>query len=79
MEVIHPKCAGLDVHARRVSACARVAIDGSIVHEVRSFGTSTRELQALADWLASKDCTHVAMESTGVYWKPVWHVLVGRF
>jgi transposase len=79
MEVIHPKCAGLDVHARRVSACARIATDGSIVREVRSFGTSTRELQALADWLASKGCTHVVMESTGVYWKPVWHVLEGRF
>jgi transposase len=79
MEVMHPKCAGLDVHGKRVSACARIVSDTSIVREVRSFGTSTRELQSLADWLASKACTHVAMESTGVYWKPVWHVLEGRF
>jgi transposase len=47
--------------------------------EVRSFGTTTRELFELADWLESHGCTHVAMEATGVYWKPIWHVLEERF
>jgi len=56
-----------------------VLSDGQAVHEVRTFGTSTRELGEMADWLASVGCTHVAMESTGVYWKPAWHVLEGRF
>jgi hypothetical protein len=54
-------------------------MDGRVVHEVRTFGTSTRELGEMADWLSAAGCTHVAMESTGVYWKPVWHVLEGRF
>jgi len=70
MEVIHEKCAGLDVHQQTVVACVRVA-HGAVVHrEVRNFATTTRELLALADWLAAAGCTHVAMESTGVYWKP---------
>ena len=70
MEVIHEKCAGLDVHQQIVVACVRVA-HGAVVHrEVRNFATTTRELLALAYWLAAAGCTHVAMESTGVYWKP---------
>jgi transposase len=79
MDLLHLRCAGLDVHPRSVSACARLVVDGRASHEVRTFGTSTRELRAMADWLASLGCTHVAMESTGVYWKPVWHVLEERF
>src|SRR6266498_3657810 len=79
MEVVNPRCAGLDVHSRRISACARIVTDRGVSREVCSFGTSTHELRAMADWLESKECTHVAMESTGVYWKPVWHVLEGRF
>lgn len=79
MDLLYLKCAGLDVHPRSVSACARLVVDGQATHEVRTFGTSTRELRAMSDWLASLGCTHVAMESTGVYWKPVWHVLEGRF
>ena len=79
MDLLYLKCAGLDVHPRSVSACARLVVDGRTTHEVRTFGTSTRELRGMADWLASLGCTHVAMESTGVYWKPVWHVLEGRF
>jgi transposase len=78
MEVVHLRCAGLDVHAKSVVACARVSND-SVRRELRTFGTSTRELEELAKWLAERGCTHVAMESTGVYWKPVWHVLEGRF
>jgi transposase len=69
----------LDVHSRSVSACTRIVDGGQVAHVVRTFGTSTRELSEMADWLACAGCTHVAMESTGVYWKPVWHVLEGRF
>jgi transposase len=79
MDVVYARCAGLDVHQKTVVACVRVAGAGGVSHEVRSFGTSSRELLELGDWLASKGCTHVAMESTGVYWKPVWHVLEGSF
>lgn len=79
MDLLYTRCAGLDVHPRSVSACARLVNEGRVLHDVRTFGTSTRELREMADWLASLGCTHVAMESTGVYWKPVWHVLEGRF
>jgi len=79
MEVLYPRCAGLDVHQQSVAACARVASGTAIQQEVRTFGTTTGELLALADWLTAHGCTHVAMESTGVYWKPVWHVLDGQF
>ncbi len=79
MEIVHARCAGLDVHARRISACARLITERGVTREICSFGTSTRELRQMATWLESKGCTHVAMESTGVYWKPVWHVLEGRF
>lgn len=79
MELLHPRCAGLDVHQQTVVACARVVAGSSVAHDVRTFGTTTPALLALSDWLAAHDCTHVAMESTGVYWKPVWHVLEGSF
>lgn len=79
MEVLYPRCAGLDVHQQTVVACARVAADSTVQQEVRTFGTATADLLALADWLTAHGCTHVAMESTGVYWKPIWHVLDGQF
>src|SRR5437867_1266244 len=79
MDVIHPKCAGLDVHKESVVACARIGTGPKIAREVKTFGTTTRDLLALSDWLTAQGCTHVAMESTGVYWKPVWHVLEGSF
>src|SRR5256885_1162274 len=79
MDVVHPKCAGLDVHQQTVVACARVVNGASVHHEVRTFGTTTQDLLALSDWLTAHGCTHVAMESSGVYWKPVWHVLGGHF
>jgi transposase len=75
MEVLHPRCAGLDVHKDSVVACVRIASEGSVRQEVRTFGTTTTALESLADWLRSEGCTHAAMEATGVYWKPVWHVL----
>src|SRR5215207_9839655 len=79
MEVLYPRCAGLDVHQQTVVACARIASGPAVQQEVRTFSTTTGALLALADWLTAHGCTHVAMESTGVYWKPVWHVLDGQF
>ena len=79
MEVMYPRCAGLDVHKESVVACVRIAGDGPPVQEVRTFATTTSGLLALADWLDSFGVEQVGMEATGVYWKPVWHVLEGHF
>ena len=79
MEVMFPRCAGLDVHKDVVVACARVAVDGRVTQEVRSFATTTIALCELSTWLEEQRCTHVVMEATGVYWKPVWHMLEGSF
>jgi transposase len=79
MEVLYPRCAGLDVHKATVVACARVVTNDGVQTDVRTFSTTTTGLLALADWLAARGCRHVAMEATGVYWKPVWHVLAGDF
>lgn len=79
METLYPRCGGLDVHKDSVVACARVAHGGQVKQDVQTFETTTKGLLALSDWLEEKGCTHVAMESTGVYWKPVWHVLEGNF
>jgi transposase len=75
MEVLHPRCCGLDVHKETVVACLRLVIDGKAVKEPRTFQTTTASLIELSDWLAENACTHIAMEATGVYWKPVWHIL----
>ena len=75
MEVLYPRCAGLDVHAGSVTACVRIATGAEVTREHRTVATTSRGLLELAEWLASHGCTHVAMEATGVYWKPVWHVL----
>jgi transposase len=76
MDVLYPDCAGLDVHKDTVVACVRhQAAGGRVRREVRTFKTTTKELLALSAWLASERCTHLAMEATGVYWKPVWHIL----
>ena len=74
MEVLYPHCAGLDVHKDTVVACVRRMVNGSVSHEVRTFKT-TKELLALSEWLTTEHCTQIAMEATGVYWKPVWHIL----
>jgi transposase len=79
MEVLYPRCAGLDVHQSNVVACTRIAAGARASHEVRTFETTTKGLFALADWLREAGCTHVAMEATGVYWKPVWHILEDEF
>jgi transposase len=75
MEVLYPRCAGLDVHKDTVVASARLAAGRDVTVEVQTFATTTAGLLALSAWLAERGCTHVAMEATGVYWKPVWHVL----
>lgn len=79
MEVLHPRCAGLDVHKDSVVACVRVVEGREVRHEVRTFGATTSALCELSDWLTEERCTHVVMEATGVYWKPVWHVLDEHF
>src|SRR6516165_1899127 len=82
MEVLYPHCAGLDVHKSLPSGkrgrrwwLARHMVNGTVTREVKTFRTTTKDLLALSEWLASQGCTHVAMEATGVYWKPVWHIL----
>lgn len=75
MDVLYGRCAGLDVHKRQVVACVRIAAAGAVQHDVRTFGTTAAELLALHDWVVAAGCTHAVLESTGVYWKPVWHVL----
>jgi len=75
MQVLYPRCCALDVHKKSVVACLRLAVDGKVVKEVRTFETTTASLMALSEWLAENKCTHTAMEATGVYWKPVWHIL----
>ena len=78
LEVVYPRCCGLDVHKQTVVACRiSVGAAGQPVREVRTFGTMTCDLLALADWLTEARVTHVAMESTGVYWKPVYNLLEG--
>ena len=75
MELLHPHCAGLDVHKETVVACARHLVNGKVTTGIKTFKTTTEELMALSEWLTRKGCTHIVMEATGVYWKPVWHIL----
>ena len=75
MEVMHESVAGLDVHKETVVACVRIVAGGKVSRECRTFETTTAGLEALLAWLAQSGCTHVAMEATGVYWKPVWNIL----
>ena len=77
--MLYPRCAGLDVRPDSVTACLRIASGQEVTYEHRVVSTTTRGLLELADWLTAAGCTHVAMEATGVYWKPVWHVLEGAF
>lgn len=78
MDVVHARCAGLDVHKKTVVACAlQPGPGGSVTRETRTFSTMTGALESLAAWLAEVGATHVAMEATGVYWKAVYNVLEG--
>ena len=80
MEIIHKRCAGLDVHEKFVSVCLRVLDDhGHLRKEVHEYSTMTADLLQLGDWLAAEAVTHMAMESSGVFWKPIWNLLEERF
>jgi len=73
VKVVHERCCGLDVHKKTVTACC-ITPEGK---QTRTYGTMTRDLLEMADWIESHGCTHVAMESTGVFWKPVYNLLEG--
>ena len=78
MRVVLNVCCGLDVHKRTVTACLlKRGPRGKKTKEVRTFQTTTTALESLAEWLSSEGCQHIAMESTGVYWKPVYNILEG--
>jgi transposase len=79
MEVLYPRCCGLDVHKSSISVCALLRDQGHLRKEYRRFTTMTPDLENLATWLGELGVTHVALESTGVYWKPVWNMLEGQF
>jgi transposase len=80
MDSVYRCCAGLDVHQKTIAACIRRVDEGGRTREeIRTFGTMTGELLELADWMSSRGVTHVAMESTGVLWKPVFNILEGTF
>jgi transposase len=80
LPVVNPRCCGLDIHKRSITACLLVpAADGSVARTTRTFGTMTRDLRALQHWLQEAGVTHVAMESTGVYWKPLFNLFEGHF
>src|SRR5437660_10505023 len=80
MEDIFTCCAGLDVHKKSVEACVRrIEPNGRLHSETRHWGTMTRDLVAMADWLAAEGVRNVAMESTGVFWKPIFNILENRF
>ena len=75
MELLYSRCAGLDVHKKSVSACVRITGGNKTRKETAVFGTFTGELERLCQWLQKHQVTHVALESTGVFWIPVWNVL----
>ncbi len=79
MDIVYRCCAGLDVHKEQVTACVRKLQGGKVSQEVRTFRTETNQLLALGDWLSEQGVAQLAMESTGVYWKPIWNLLESSF
>ncbi|KPV54797.1 transposase [Kouleothrix aurantiaca] len=80
MQVLYPCCCGLDIHKKFVVACVlTTSADGSVQKETRTFSTMTNDLLSMVDWLHSLGCTHIAMESTSAYWRPVYNLLEGLF
>ena len=75
MDIVHERVAGLDVHKAMIVACVRLVVGGKVKRECRTFETTTSGLLALLSWLSEHSCSQVAMEATGVYWKPVWNIL----
>ena len=79
MKTLLKRCAGLDVHKVEIVACLRLVEKGKVARLVRRFPTTTQGLLELVEWLEGAGCSQVAMEATGAYWKPVWHILDGHF
>src|ERR1044071_2095332 len=80
MDTVYARCCGVDIHKKTAVAClVAPGTRGEPVRQVRTFATMTADLLALGDWLAANGVTHVALESTGVYWKPFWNLLEDRF
>lgn len=79
MNVLYPRCCGLDVHKKTVVACVRIAEGDKVSEEVRSFETMTKSIKQLGHWLRQNNVRHVAMEATGVFWKPIWNLLEDEF
>ena len=79
MDILCERCAGLDVHKDEVVVCLRLGRSRDVRREHRRFATTTKALMELSDWLSEHGCTHVVMEATGVYWRPIWHILEGGF
>ena len=75
MRIVYERCCGLDIHKASIAVCVVITRDGKIEEETRRFGTMTADLLELAAWLKARGIQQVAMESTGVYWKPVWNIL----
>ncbi len=75
MRVLYERCGGLDIHKASIAACAVTTKNGKSEQETRRFGTMTADLLELAVWLKTRGIQQIAMESTGVYWKPVWNIL----
>jgi transposase len=80
MEILYSNCAGLDVHKKTIKVCVLSHTStGQHPKDIRTYGTTTEEILAMGDWLSEQECTHIACEATGVYWKPVFNLLEGRF
>lgn len=79
MRVHHPRCAGIDVHKRKVTVCVRLGEGGKVRNEIREFGTTTKEILDICDWLKEFEIRSVAMESTGAYWKPLYNLMEDEF
>ena len=80
LEVVCQRCCGLDIHKKMVVACLIIlTADGKRLKQIRTFRTVTQDLLELLDWLKAAGCTHVGMEATGVYWKPIYNLLEGHF
>jgi transposase len=79
MEVVHPRCGALDLGKDELVACVRIQEGARVKQECRTFKTTVKELLALSEWMASEGVSHIVMEATGTYWKPIWHVLEESF
>jgi transposase len=78
MQVIYHRCCGIDVHKKMIVACLLICTAQGVRKEIQTFSTMLSDLFRLRDWLKAQGCQAVAMESTGVYWKPIWNVLEGE-